>query len=306
MKKLLAIIFALFIAMPMYAKEKSSPNVVLVGIELMRVSEIELAKSTYVMDVHLSFKCKGVCPKFSIELENGYILSKESESENPSLKVYRIRAHLHENFYAVNYPFETYFLKFIFKDRMLDQRKLVFVADPHQTTVNPLFILQGWKSNLHPSSKVETVYNPLINKHFSVYLFSIDLSRPVLMGLLKFMFPAIIIIFFAFVSFFIKPKKSFERFGIVSGALLGSVLFHLNMTASLPPLGYLTYIDMVMIINYVTLLAILFEDVYLMRLVDNGEPDKLEVARKIDSWCIFTIIFGWLIVQIVNAIYFFH
>lgn len=279
-----------------------SPEIVKVGIQLLSIDQPDLYKGTYAMDFHLRLFCSKTCPKFTFEVTNGKIQNLTTDIDLPDCKVYRMKVDLQENFNAQDYPFDSYWLKLKLKDQKLNASKLIFVADPLQTKIGSEVILHGWNYHSKKVAVTKFIENPFAKVPFSQYIFSIRLERPFLMGFMKVIFPAIIIMLFAFISFVIKPDKSLNRFGIVSGALLGSVIFHLNLTSSLPPFGYLTFTDMFMIGNYVILLIILFENVYVMRLADMG---KQELAGEIDKVCIVAFPILWMLLQGVNLFYFF-
>ncbi len=50
----------------------------------------------------------------------------------------------------------------------------------------------------------------------------------------------------------------------MGSALVGAVLFHLNMTSSIPPVGYLTFADRFSLINYLALFVGLASSVWLL------------------------------------------
>lgn len=279
----------------------NSPIIVKVGIQLLGIDQLDLYKGSYGMDYHLVFTCSRVCPAFNIEVVNGSNVSVKSEDSTPTRKIYRIKSSLQENFNAKDYPFDSYWLRLEINDQLLDKSKVIFVPDPALTIVDPKVIIHGWQYHFNKEAITVDYVHPLLKTVYSEYIFAIQLQRPMLMGFLKVIFPAIIIILCAFISFIIGPERSINRFGIVSGSLLGSVIFHLNLTSSLPPLGYLTFADTFMLINYLILLFILFENLYVMRLVDHEEKDH---AVRIDHGCMFILPLLWIVMQILNAVNF--
>jgi hypothetical protein len=279
-----------------------SPTIVRVGIHLLGIDQLDLYKGSYAMDYHIIFKCDKVCPTFTLEVMNGSMSSISKEKMEPHLQIFRIKTLLQGNFDVKDYPFDSYWLKLELKDQLLDKSKVIFIVDPHFIIIDPQVILHGWEYRLKYHAMTQDYKQPLLGNYFTLYTFAIQIKRPILMGFLKAIFPSVIMILFAFISFFIPVKKVLNRFSIVSGALLGSVLFHLNLTSSLPPLGYLTYADSFMLINYFILFIILIENVYTTRLI---EFDRMNSAIKIDYFCIYIIPLVWLLFQIFSAYLFF-
>jgi hypothetical protein len=281
---------------------KPHPAIVKVGIHLYGIDQLDLYKGTYAMDLDLILICQTVCPKFNLEAMNGQIQTMVQQSPDPFMKVYRMKAQIQDNFHSRNYPFDNYWLRLDLKDQLLDNTKLKFVVEPNLIFIDPKVVLHGWEFRQSIHAMTTDYIQPILNTVYSKYTFMFNLKRPILMGLLKVIFPSMIMILFAFLSFMINADKIINRFGIVSGALLGMVLFHINLTSSLPPLGYLTYVDAFMLINYIVLFMILFENLYVMRVVDKNQPHK---AKEIDRVCIFILPLFLFVLQGLNIIYFF-
>lgn len=279
-----------------------SPMHVMVGIHLISIDQLDLYKGTYAMDVHLVLICDRVCPNFNLEVMNGYITSLFEEKGTPYRKVYRLKAQLQDNFQSRDYPFDNYWLRLDIRDQNLQIDQLIFEVEPSLIFIDPKVVLHGWEFRQHIEAHTTRYIHPILKTEYSKYSFMFNLKRPLLMGFLKVIFPSVIIILFAFISFVINADKSINRISIVSGALLGAVLFHLNLTATLPPLGYLTFVDVYMLINYVILLFILFENVYVMRVMDQHRAHR---AAMIDKTFIILIPTLWVIAQLCNAYFFF-
>lgn len=282
--------------------QQSLPELVKVGVHLISIDQLDLYKGTYAMDLHLVFICQKVCPKFNLEIMNGSIQSIQEENSAPDMKIYRLKALMQDNFHSKNYPFDNYWLRLDIKDEQLTSSQMQFVVEPKLIFIDPKVVLHGWEFRHNIQAITSNYIHPILNTVYSKYSFRFNIKRPVLMGLLKVIFPSLIMILFAFLSFMINDEKIINRFGIVSGALLGSVLFHVNLTSSLPPLGYLTFVDAFMLINYLLLFMILFENLYVMRVL---EQDKHHKADEIDKVCILLLPLFWVLMQGVNILYFF-
>lgn len=68
---------------------------------------------------------------------------------------------------------------------------------------------------------------------------------------MKKLFPIVVLMGFSFASFALSPKNLAERLGMISAALLSAVFFHSGFLLSeLPPLGYMTLADKIMVVAY--------------------------------------------------------
>lgn len=279
----------------------STPQIIRVGAHLLGIDQLDLYKGTYAMDLYLVFFCQSACPELNLEVINGTIGSITEEKSTPSMKIFRIKALIEDNFHSKNYPFDNYWLRIIVKDKILDINQIKFEVEPSLLFIDQQVILHGWQFRNNIQAQTTVYTHPILHSSFSEYTFMFNIKRPTLAGWLKVIFPSVIMILFAFLSFIINPDKIINRFGIVSGALLGSVLFHINLTSNLPPLGYLTFVDSYMLINYLVLFMMLFENVYVMRIEDQHKTHK---AVLVDKVSVIILPFFWLLAQAYNAYYF--
>lgn len=147
---------------------------------------------------------------------------------------------------------------------------------------------------------VEHVYPESFGGAYSRYVFSITIHRAALSSVLKALLPALFIMLVGFLGLILGPDKVLQRLTINTGALTASVLFHLNLTSSIPPVGYLTYADKFMVINYVANLMAVVSTVWLMFLTEGKK--EIQARRVFRSALVFTPAI-WLVLQISNGIF---
>jgi hypothetical protein len=145
--------------------------------------------------------------------------------------------------------------------------------------LDPAVKLAGWDITGWNAQVVDHNYK-IWDTTFSKYVFNIQIQRSGLAAILKTILPAFIIVVVGLLSLLLSPDKIIPRLTLNCGALTGAVLFHLNMTSSLPPLGYLTIGDRFMLINYVALTITLISTLMALRYVDKKLQVKADRVHK--------------------------
>lgn len=105
---------------------------------------------------------------------------------------------------------------------------------------------------------------------------------------MKKIFPAIILAGFGYSTFFMSPKILQDRIAIIGAVLVGAIFFHaVFLLGEIPPLGYLTIADKVMITVYsvfsFTLLTVLLQQRYLNSLNNTDENYIISIGKNVDK-----------------------
>ena len=119
-------------------------------------------------------------------------------------------------------------------------------------------------------------------------------------AILKTFLPALTIVFGGLLSLVLSPDKIIPRLTLNTGALTGAVLFHLNLTSSLPPVGYLTFGDRFMLFNYVALAAALVSTLLALRYVDKKNTASAERVHKTAMGVVPAL---WIGLQALNFVF---
>jgi hypothetical protein len=172
-----------------------------------------------------------------------------------------------------NYPFEQLQLT-IEVEGFDDITKLKFVVDENEIGTDALVNIPGW--HLKGTSATVATHEYSDGSVFSRFVFSLDIERFFLSSFLKTIFPVLIITTIAMLAFWMSPTNFTARIGLGASTLLAAVAAHLNAANQLPPIGYLTSMDKIMIIAYSLFLNNLLSMVIQMRLIDHNKEKEAE------------------------------
>ena len=245
------------------------PIRVRVGVYLLNVGRLDIGAGTYTMDFYVSFRCSEDCQPGNFEILNGRATVDKNDDE-PRFKVFRVRADLVAHFDLRSFPFDSHRLQIAFEDKVLQDNRLVYEPDPDMTGIHPSAVVVGWNLDKKWKVSIDQDRYDVYGQSYSRATFSIGVNRPKLSAFLKNLTPALIITLSGFLALLMGADKATSRLTLTTSALVGSVLFHINMTSSMPPIGYLTFGDRLMMINYIGLVLVLMVKVKVLALSEAG------------------------------------
>ncbi|MBN1284376.1 MAG: hypothetical protein JXB47_03165 [Anaerolineae bacterium] len=293
----------LLMALPAAAQEDGAagtPQEVSVAVYILRVGKLDFSSGTYTLDFYLDLWCTECDERFpgAFTLMNGAINSKQLLIDDPNWKSYRIQATLAENFDLSGFPFDSHNLSVVIGDDLYTSDDLVYAVDAEGSAIDDYVYITGWDLDPTWRADVEDRYYSVWDSDWSVYTFRMTIRKPFLASLLKGIMPAVLIVIGSFSSLFISPDKAASRFPINTATLIGSVVFHLNLTSSLPPVGYLTFADIFMFINYFVVIITMLVSIAVLRLTDQGKRDLAGKVNVITAVC---LPIAWGVMQLAAA-----
>ena len=280
--------------------EARPPIKVKVGIYLLNVGKLDIGAGTYGMDFYISFRCSEDCQPGNFEILNGRA-SIEKNDDEPRFKVFRVRADLVAQLDLRAFPFDAHRLVISLEDKVLQDNRLVYEPDMQMTGVHPSAVVVGWSLDRQWQVLIDRDSYEVYGQSYSRATFSIGAQRPKLSAFLKNLTPALIITLSGFLALLMGADKATSRLTLTTSALVGSVLFHINMTSSMPPIGYLTFGDRFMMINYVGLVLVLMVNVKVLAISEAGATTLAgSVLDKIKYWflgsyALIHIIHAWML-----------
>ncbi len=106
------------------------------------------------------------------------------------------------------------------------------------------------------------------------------LSRPLISGIIKDVLPLAIITGISLLAFAMAAEDYNNKMALGITTLLSATAFHLSLLSGIPPTGYLTFADRMMIAVYILFLFNIGSAVYLMTL---ARKNKKEQAKAFNS-----------------------
>ena len=123
-------------------------------------------------------------------------------------------------------------------------------------------------------------YKPFEIKPFSAFNFRINAKRETRFYVFMIVFPLVLIVAMSWVVFWIDPKEGGTQIGVAMTSMLTLIAYRFAVASSLPHLGYLTRMDLLLIGSTVLVFASLVEVIITSYL---ARSERLELARRIDT-----------------------
>lgn len=277
----LILVLSCVIAIPnAIAQSEEDKKTYTIGTYLLNVGKIDLQNGSYDLDFYIWIKSDDVNfieTKPKIEFMNGKATVEPITIEENYYEA-RVKGIFQKNMDFRNYPFEKILLT-VEIEGIEDLKSFEFVPDLEESGVDDLVNIPGW--NLKSTNSDVTIHKYSDGSEFSRYIFSLEMERFPLSSFLKTMLPVIIITTIAMLAFWMSPTNFTARIGLGASTLLAAVAAHLNAANQLPPIGYLTLFDKIMIIAYALFLNNLLSMVIQMRLIDHKrEEEAVKVNAK--------------------------
>ncbi len=264
-----------------YSSPQSQQRQYSIGVYLINVGKIDLQNGAYDLDFYVWLSSTNPTVDFTknqpkIDFMNGLSTKVEVSRLEPNYWEARIKGTFLKNMDFRNYPFDKHDLT-VEVEGFDTIQNLTFVPDTRASGFDSLINVPGW--NL-VGSHSEVITHAYPDDSYARYIFSFTIERAALSSFLKTILPVIIITVIAMLAFWMSPTNFPPRIGLAASTLLAAVAAHLNAANQLPPIGYLTLFDKLMIIVYALFLNNLLSMVLQMRLVDRK---KEEQAIKVNA-----------------------
>ncbi|MBM3132979.1 MAG: hypothetical protein FJZ95_08120 [Chloroflexi bacterium] len=281
------------------SEPQEGPARVKVGVYVLNVGKLDTSTGSFTIDFYLSLSSDRPVELGKFEFSNGRATSIDKSVDDPTEKFYRIQATLADSLNLSRYPFDHHKLTIEIEDKEQTSRSLVYEVSQADSGLDPAVNVSGWDLDGWEAKVDEHYYAPY-DTSFSRYVFSIEIHRSVTAAILKTLLPALTIVAVGLLSLVLSPDKIVPRLTLNTGSLTGAVLFHLNMTSSLPPMGYLTFGDRFMLFNYLGLAMTLVSTLIALYYVDRKRTDE---ANRVHNLALIIVPLVWVGLQGLNFLF---
>jgi hypothetical protein len=250
-----------------------------VGVYIIDIQSINLADSNYQLDFYLWFNYKATQINASevsqFEFVNGQPTIKQISASDGYIE-YRVTGTFLKTFDFTNYPFESHTLYIELEHDNLDNSQLVYTIDP-TTTIESTAGLAVWNTG---SLSSQTAVHSYGDQSFSRPEFDITIGRPIISGVIKSVLPISIITGISLLAFALAAEDYSQKMALGITTLLSATAFHLSLISGIPPTGYLTLADRMMIGVYILFLYNIGSAVYLMTLARKGKKEQATAYNR--------------------------
>ena len=256
------------------------PTVVQVGVYIIDIQSINLASSNYQLDFYLWFNFNSsqinATSVAQFEFINGQPTIKEIAQSDGYIE-YRVTGTFLKTFDFTNYPFESHTLFIELEHENLDNTQLVYTIDP-TSFIEPTGGVSGWNTGSLQTQILTHSYG--IDQDFSRPEFDVTLGRPLISGVIKDVLPISIITGISLLAFAMAAEDYNNKMALGITTLLSATAFHLSLDSGIPPTGYLTLADRMMISVYILFLYNIGSAIYLMILARKGKKEQATLYNR--------------------------
>jgi len=279
-----------------------------VGLYVLGISDLNVASGSYSMDMYLNFKCNQPCNtdpnNIAFDVMNATgdpeISEQTSDTEDNTIHYYRVRVPLAENLDLRDFPFDYHHLSMQIEDKIYGTSDLNYEFDPGKSGVDDYAVVSGWEVEKTITAEVLKHDYHIYAEPYSRLIFRVAIYHPWFSSFMKGLFAAIVIVFVGMLSFLMKYDEISERLALVSSTLVGAILYHLTLTSSIPPIGYMTFADKFMYTNYVIISIALGVTVRLMLHLQAGQEAQ---AKCLHTYTRLLIPIIWVVAMVYLVVF---
>lgn len=240
----------------------------------------------------MTFASDGELPKgyatektsdLSFEFINGRAASVELLETDGKISVYRILANLYVPVDLRRYPFDRQAITIQLEDKRRRDSEIRFSSSPQDTGLDEEVVIIGWTPQPLKGEYRNHVYPDGV---FHQCQFTIPLERTGITAPLRVFVPLFCFLVVSFITLMLTPESYDKRLGTNTGMLIAAVMFHVAVITSLPPLGYLTLADRMVMATYVTIGFHVLQCVRMQRAWVQGAKDSANAVHRASRWAV--------------------
>jgi hypothetical protein len=252
-----------------------APHVLRIGVEVAGLSKLEVGPGSYNAELFVTIRCDAEPCNADLDVTNGKVVGKEKLLDLPLEKALKIKAELTDFFDLSEFPFDSHVLHVSLADKSDPLHARLEVDRSTSGIARDVRIagwhVDGWTGDVESRKVGRTEQVQELN-------FGVAIRRPRASAFMKTLLPVFFMVFIAGFTLLLKPKSAAGRLTAATAGLLSVVMFHVSAASSLPPLGYLTRMDKLMIGTYVVYLVNIAFTVAMVRFEEKKQDKWAELS----------------------------
>lgn len=285
-------------ALPM-SVSAAEPDEVRVGVYVNNIQEVDLQDHSFALDYYIWFRWTNpdIDPSATAEVMNPYeswativtpIYEEPQALADGSLhQILRIQGFFSNQLPLQKYPFDEQTLTVQYEDNANTRDTLVYVPDTEPITINDKVFLPGYDIGTPSMTITETPYpNSFGNtdlaepETYSRLDFTVPVSRPWFTYIVKIIAPIFLVVLVAALVFLIPAAYVEGRIGMGITALLTLVALQFTTNQDLPTVSYLMMLDVLYIISFGFVLAVMAQATRTAWMVKNDQAERADAADR--------------------------
>ena len=279
-------------------------QVVYTGIDLNKISDLDMKNSTFTADFYLWFRYQGDFDESNVEFVNAVspiTLDKpiaEDTYKGETYHAYRVKAEFKGDFNFRAYPFDQQTLNISIRNRNLRREQLTFVRDnlrllPNQALIEQLnrAVIDGWEAtDVKVYSDIlrsdSTLGNPRLSNagiEYSIFNVDTNIKRDAVNFSIKNLFPIVAVLVLAYLAFFIPASEFGMRVSLGINAIMTTAFFSLKISSDLPSIGYVVALEYIFFATYSLAILVIVLAIFIYLAVkqkDGAEKQKGDSEQK--------------------------
>lgn len=279
----------------------TTPEKVTVGVYVQNVQAVDLSTNSFTADfyVWLRWRNPDVDAPAGIEVQNvfeSWALTKTDVYPEPRKQpdgsmvwLGRYQGNFNSPLSVSDYPFQKQTLRFVFEDAVSTVDQVVYVPDKDPITVNPDITLAGYNfeeprivfdSRTYPTSFGDVESAPL-DRTYTRVVVEMPVTSPITSGIFKTILPLLIVLIAAALGVIIPASYVDSKVNVPITALIALVAMQFGVSSALPEVGYLPMIDLIYLLAYTAITAMLGSAVVgAWRLRHDSEDAAMSLERR--------------------------
>lgn len=277
------------------------PERVTVGVYVQNVQAVALSTNSFSADfyVWLRWRNPAIDAPAGIEVQNvfeNWALTKtdlyaepRKQSDGSLVWLGRYQGSFNSPLSVSDYPFQKQYLRFVLEDAINNVDQVVYVPDKDPITVNPEITLAGYDfgvpriafdSHTYPTTFGDVESGPH-DRTYTRVVVELPVTSPLTSGIFKTILPLLIVLIAAALGVIIPASYVDSKVNVPITALIALVAMQFGVSSALPEVGYLPMIDLIYLLAYAAVTAMVASAVVgAWRLRRDGEDAAMSLERR--------------------------